>query len=302
MGQCSTLPTAEARNETSSSSMKNFTSQERDDRPTAHHRYRAGASPNMTDTSDNSTTPLTARHKANRRPNGYHLQVQTVQQTNETAAISPVAQFNHMQVHTVQPPASNTPKSPAFSTPPPTPKKNPLSPRNYQQREASSSKPQPMQEERELPSPPESAVRTRCYKLNLESEFVGVNSADAHGYVLGPFAETPPPGLTFSLSEDSASSGSVNPTTVAIQTAQIFRGITVAKDGTILSQNARATRSSRGNKMKRGEKSRQAAKIDKAKDLVEETIQTGKVSQPHSLSPAYQQSLTFVFCAGSRFR
>ncbi len=70
-----------------------------------------------------------------------------------------------------------------------------------------------------------------------------------------------------------------DPTTVAIQTAQIFRGITVAKDGTILSQNARATKSSRASKSKRGEKSRQAANIDKAKDLVEEAVSTGQVSK-----------------------
>ena len=136
--------------------------------------------------------------------------------------------------------------------------------------------PQPMQEERELPAPPEAAVRTRCYKLNLDSDFVGINSADAHGYILGPFSSrSEPPGLAYSASDDST--GTTNATKVAIKTAQIFRGITVGKDGTILSQNARASRSNRGNKTKRGEKSRQAAKIDKAKDLVEETIQTGKV-------------------------
>lgn len=120
-----------------------------------------------------------------------------------------------------------------------------------------------------IPQPPEIATRTRCYKLNLDSEM------QAHGNAfLGPFADSPPP-LTYSSSEDSAER--LNPTQVAIQTAKIFRGITVAKDGTILSQNARATRSNRGQKSKRGEKSRQATKIEKARDLVEETILTGKV-------------------------
>ena len=126
-----------------------------------------------------------------------------------------------------------------------------------------------------FPPPPECAVRTRCYKLNLDSEMIGLTGNKNPHISLGPFSEPPPP-LTYSSSEDSALSG--GDTNVAIQTAQIFRGITVAKDGTILSQNARATRSNRGKQSsKKGEKSRQAAKIDKAKDLVEESIATGKV-------------------------
>lgn len=122
----------------------------------------------------------------------------------------------------------------------------------------------------DIPQPPEIAVRTRCYKLNLDS-----NMFPLPNMFLGPFADAPPP-LTYSDSSDA--SENATPLQVAIQTAKIFRGITVAKDGTILSQNARATRSNRGsNKTKRGEKSRQATKIEKAKDLVEETILTGKV-------------------------
>lgn len=130
---------------------------------------------------------------------------------------------------------------------------------------------EPMDEGRDgIPQPPDIATRSRCYKLNLDSDITPQASV-----YLGPFADTPPP-LTYSTSDDSAENAS--PLQVAIQTAKIFRGITVAKDGTILSQNARATRSNRGAKNKRGEKSRQATKIEKAKDLVEETIQTGKVS------------------------
>lgn len=123
-----------------------------------------------------------------------------------------------------------------------------------------------------IPPPPEGSVRTRCYKLNLDSELNELPPVQRSQYGLGPFTE-PPPYLTYSSSEDS--SQGTNPTQVAIQTAQIFRGITVSRDGTILSQNARATRSNRGNKTKRGEKSRQASKIDKAKDLVEEAIANG---------------------------
>jgi len=132
-----------------------------------------------------------------------------------------------------------------------------------------------------IPLPPDIAIRTRCYKLNLDSDMMPQPNV-----FLGPFNDAPPP-LTYSSSDDSAER--MNATQVAIQTAKIFRGITVAKDGTILSQNARATRSNRGAKNKKGEKSRQATKIEKAKDLVEETILTGKA--PDSDEPANMMSL-----------
>jgi hypothetical protein len=138
--------------------------------------------------------------------------------------------------------------------------------------------PEPMEEDNmreDIPQPPAIATRTRCYKLNLDS-----NMFPPPSVFLGPFKDMPPP-LTYSDSEDSTAS--YNPVQVAIQTAKIFRGITVGKDGTILSQNARATRSNRGAKNKRGEKSRQATKIEKAKDLVEETIATGKVRMKKSV-------------------
>ncbi len=83
--------------------------------------------------------------------------------------------------------------------------------------------------------------------------------------------------LQVSTSEDSNANGSVNETSIAISTARIFRGITVDRNGIIISQNARATRSKKGNetKNKQGEKSRQAAKIDKAKDLIDDIVDGG---------------------------
>mmetsp|Transcript_21994 Transcript_21994/g.46272 ORF Transcript_21994/g.46272 Transcript_21994/m.46272 type:complete len:524 (-) Transcript_21994:291-1862(-) len=83
--------------------------------------------------------------------------------------------------------------------------------------------------------------------------------------------------LQVSTSEDSNANGSVNETSIAISTARIFRGITVDRNGVIISQNARATRSKKGNesKNKQGEKSRQAAKIDKAKDLIDDIVDGG---------------------------
>jgi hypothetical protein len=145
----------------------------------------------------------------------------------------------------------------------------------YQSRETSQTTIEMQREMREAPPPPDIAKRTRCYQLNLDSDFVGLcGDIRVEGSLLGPY-EQPPPPLTYSASDDSSSQ--TDPVTVAIRTAQIFRGITVSNDGIILTQNARATRSNRGNKAKRGEKSRQAAKIEKAKDLVEESILTGKV-------------------------
>lgn len=144
---------------------------------------------------------------------------------------------------------------------------------------------EPMDMREDIPPPPEIATRTRCYKLNLDS-----NLYPHHSVYLGPFSDVAPP-LTYSFSEGSAED--YTPLQVAINTAKIFRGITVGKDGTILSQNARATRSSRGSsKTKVGEKSRQATKIDKAKDLVEETILTGKA--PDSDDPANMQSIVVM--------
>ncbi|CAJ1959270.1 unnamed protein product [Cylindrotheca closterium] len=135
-----------------------------------------------------------------------------------------------------------------------------------------------------IPQPPDIAKRTRCYKLNLNAEIHPISPS-----FVGPFDDVPPP-LTFSTSDDS--SVDVTTTQVAIRTAKIFRGITVGKDGTILSQNARATRSNRGSKNKKGEKSRQASKIEKAKDLVEESMLTGKA--PDSDEPANMLSLVVM--------
>lgn len=247
MGQCSTLP-SEANNNHSNASTQASSS-------AFKARYRQG----MTESSDNSATPLTAYHHAQQhqpQTRGYTTHVQT----GDPVQLPPRPQQQYQQQPPVVP----------FGAMPPNPQ---------HRQSPNSNMPQPMQEEREpVPPMPEVAVRQRCYKLNLESEYVGIHAASTprqDGQIFGPFADYPPP-LTYSGSDDSSTG--TNPTHVAIQTAQIFRGITVAKDGTILSQNARATRSNRNSKTKRGEKSRQAAKIDQAKDLVDEAVMTGRVS------------------------
>lgn len=125
-----------------------------------------------------------------------------------------------------------------------------------------------------LPPPPPGSVRTRCYRLNLDAPVI---LSPTHDH-LGPMPYEPPVHLLPQRSSEkikssmSTDSSERNPTQVAINTARIFRGITVDKNGTILSQNARATRSSRGKeKSKQAASSRQQEKINKAKDLVDES-------------------------------
>ena len=258
MGQCSTLPTEAAGNNNNNNSQASSSS------AYSKSRYRQG----MTESSDNSATPLTS---------AYHAQQQNQTKAYNTLLIQTEAVQlppRHQQQQQQQPPI--VPYAPM----PPNPQQR-QAPNNNFNNNTNVNMPQPMQEERDPvpPPPPELAIRQRCYKLNLESEYVGIHAASTprhEGQIFGPFSDCPPP-LTYSGSDDSSTG--TNPTHVAIQTAQIFRGITVAKDGTILSQNARATRSNRNSKTKRGEKSRQAAKIDQAKDLVDEAVMTGRVSE-----------------------
>jgi hypothetical protein len=146
--------------------------------------------------------------------------------------------------------------------------------------------------------------RARCYRLNLEKPFditkcvsplgknAGFSSRDYSGPiheadlppVQGPVEYYPPPHLATPSVGDlmanlqvSKSEESVSETTIAITTAEIFRGITVdRKTGLITGMNSRATRSRKDKgKNMQGEKSRQAAKIDKAKDLIDEVDENG---------------------------
>jgi hypothetical protein len=242
MGQCSTLPT-EAKHPPPRGTSSH---QQRDDKPTVYHRYKHKEHTMMSESSEHS------RRSSRRGGRDDRLQV------NVAGGATPGRTSGRAYAVPAATPGPDTRTAAAIS------------------------EPEPMQEDELAPrpptaTPPSTAKRMRCYKLNLESDFAGLSSSNVkvEGSLLGPYAQEPPP-LTYSASDDSSTHH--DPTNVAIRTAQIFRGITVDRNGTILTQNARATRSSRGNKQKRGEKSRQAAKIDKAKDLVEESIQTGLVS------------------------
>jgi len=115
------------------------------------------------------------------------------------------------------------------------------------------------------PSPsvsiPPNSVRMRCYRLNLESNmYIQSNNIVDNN-------------ITTYGSDDECSE--VSTRKIAISTAKIFRGITVSRDGTVSSRKMRSNNSA-SNKSKAGEKSRQAAKIDKAKDLVEQCARSGK--------------------------
>ncbi|KAL7504738.1 hypothetical protein ACHAXN_002317 [Cyclotella atomus] len=153
--------------------------------------------------------------------------------------------------------------------------------------------------------------KTRCYRLNLEKPFDISQTASCSSPLFrnrdysGPISEAdlppvqgpaeyyPPPhlcrqdelrrhswngnsevDLMANLQVSESTDSQNNETSVAISTARIFRGITVDRNGVILTQNARAMRSKKtGDKNKLGEKSRQAAKIDKAKDLIDEVLE-----------------------------
>lgn len=129
-----------------------------------------------------------------------------------------------------------------------------------------------------FPPPPEGAVRTRCYRLNLDVPAVLSPTHDS----LGPFFYAAPSHLvptshheiSHSMSDESVEKSS---TQIAVDTARIFRGIKVDNNGTIVGRNDRASRSRRSqNTSKTAENSRQSAKITKANDLVDEMIAAGK--------------------------
>jgi hypothetical protein len=123
---------------------------------------------------------------------------------------------------------------------------------------------------------------------------IGEQSTVATSYTGGPNSTIPSElldNLHVSMSEESTSPS--DPTSIAISTARIFRGIVVDRHGVITSMNPRAMRSARGKDgrgasgggasggggggttAKMGEKSRQAAKIDKAKDLIDDFVENG---------------------------
>mmetsp|Transcript_7145 Transcript_7145/g.10277 ORF Transcript_7145/g.10277 Transcript_7145/m.10277 type:complete len:537 (-) Transcript_7145:113-1723(-) len=165
--------------------------------------------------------------------------------------------------------------------------------------------------------------RARCYRLNLEKPFditkcvsplgknAGFSSRDYSGPiheadlppVQGPVEYYPPPHLATPSVGDlmanlqvSKSEESVSETTIAITTAEIFRGITVdRKTGLITGMNSRATRSRKDKgKNMQGEKSRQAAKIDKAKDLIDEVDENGDMMSNEENDPSKILSLLIM--------
>jgi hypothetical protein len=126
--------------------------------------------------------------------------------------------------------------------------------------------------------PPEGATRTICYRLNLDVPVVLSPTHDA----LGPFHYEMPShllpshdrGILMSMSSESVEKSTKD---IAIDTARIFRGIKVDNNGNIVSRNDRANRSRRSStSSKTAENSRQSAKINKANDLVDEMVNSGK--------------------------
>lgn len=137
----------------------------------------------------------------------------------------------------------------------------------------------------------EELARRRCHSWGgATGTTTGQGEAGtvATSYTGGPNSTIPSElldNLHVSMSDESTSPS--DPTSIAISTARIFRGIVVDRHGVIVSMNPRAMRSSRGKDgkggaagvgggtAKMGEKSRQAAKIDKAKDLIDDFVENG---------------------------
>jgi hypothetical protein len=129
-------------------------------------------------------------------------------------------------------------------------------------------------------SVPEGAVRTRCYRLNLDVDGIvsptnGYNGPFEYDPAFQPQPRVSKKGHSYEYNEEimanvSSETSDESDKQVAIKTAQIFRDLAITDDGNIVSMNPRANRGSSKSKVKPGEKSRQAAKIDKAKDLIDE--------------------------------
>ena len=139
-----------------------------------------------------------------------------------------------------------------------------------------------------IAQPPENAVRLRCYRLNLDSSIESISRTQC-----GPI-ESRNRLLQMSISEDSSVAGGKAQNT-AVSTAQIFRGLTITKDGTVISKKSGRSRST-GPNGKADEKSRQAAKIDKAKDLVEESANVSKLKFFMGVHTKENKNIMHLFC------
>jgi len=122
------------------------------------------------------------------------------------------------------------------------------------------------QPRREIPLPPEGAVRMRCYRLNLDAER-GVSSPGRGSHKSRDRIWNTLPAVQPSCSDDEGNNTTEEK--MAESVAKIFRGLVVNRDGTITSGRKGSRSATKG---KVDEKSRQAAKIDRAKDLVEEAM------------------------------
>ncbi len=142
--------------------------------------------------------------------------------------------------------------------------------------------------------PPESAVRTRCYRLNLNTDIVlpipaaptalnnsgtsspnqptsGPYRCDSHAALGDRTVDLSSTYVGFSPSLDDSIADDHRDTVAS--TARIFRGLTVNHDGSITSHHHRSSKGAAG--PKRDEKSRQSAKIDQAVDMAEEAVRKG---------------------------
>ena len=116
------------------------------------------------------------------------------------------------------------------------------------------------------------SIESLCYKLDLGSE------------------------MPERLPRIDYSSRRGNSEDMAVQTAQIFRGVQLDARGTVVKENARATRSNAGKALRRAKRSRQAANIHQARGLVDVAVKEDNVSRVclHFSNPQCPFSLTIV--------
>lgn len=100
----------------------------------------------------------------------------------------------------------------------------------------------------------QNSVQSLCYKLDLGSEMPERLPRIDYGSRSGSFED------------------------MAQQTAQIFRGVQLDTDGTVLKENDRATRSNAGKAPRKAKRSRQAANIHQARNLVDASVNEENVS------------------------
>eukprot|EP00814_Leptocylindrus_danicus_P016197 CAMPEP_0116045120 /NCGR_PEP_ID=MMETSP0321-20121206/27415_1 /TAXON_ID=163516 /ORGANISM="Leptocylindrus danicus var. danicus, Strain B650" /LENGTH=631 /DNA_ID=CAMNT_0003526365 /DNA_START=342 /DNA_END=2237 /DNA_ORIENTATION=- len=243
-----------------------------------HHGHTATeSSHSVGNGSENSNTPLmTGNHNGQMNPVGQGYHHGPYNQGNKQYVPPPSGAFPTTTNTTNTPP--RVPNSPANSTS----KKRKSTTTQSQvmsipEQGGTSSQAQAEEQNNDLfeqimtPFVPDGATPKRCFRLNLGQQ----------QQLLSPNGMP----IQYSMSEES--SVATNPNQMVESTAKIFRGLKVTRDGTVISthhghssskskkKGGSSSSSKHQTKVVVDAKSRQAAKIDKLKELVENTDKQG---------------------------